>query len=219
MAKSLFFCVNNNVNSISKAPGTPSIEYAEMIIPVNGNTGNKVTGFTTRGIKLLYATDDNYNYYVDNSAPTICFVKNDKIYYCGKSYTSETKASAIIPAGTYSPSAFEELIKSFISDNGSRRVAEAFSVTVNNQTVSVPVNETVYYRVNGTSSQGYVRAVWFGALNEQSSAPPQHASNSTGFTNTKAYVVYIKSINTVYTENFKNYSNFRITVNKNIKFV
>ena len=50
-----------------------------------------------------------------------------------------------IPAGTYSPSAFENLIKSFISNNGSRRVNNSFSVEVNGQTYSVSAGSSIYY--------------------------------------------------------------------------
>ena len=50
-----------------------------------------------------------------------------------------------IPAGTYSPSTFENLIKSFISNNGSRTVKNSFSVTVNGQTYNVPAGRAIYY--------------------------------------------------------------------------
>ena len=50
-----------------------------------------------------------------------------------------------IPAGTYSPSTFENLITSFISRNGSRRVSNSFKVTVNGQTYSVSANSYIYY--------------------------------------------------------------------------
>ena len=50
-----------------------------------------------------------------------------------------------IPAGTYSPSTFENLIKSFISNNGSRTVSNSFSVTVNGQTYSVSAGRAIYY--------------------------------------------------------------------------
>ena len=50
-----------------------------------------------------------------------------------------------IPAGTYSPSAFENLIRSFISNNGSRRVNNSFSVEVNGQTYNVPAGRDIYY--------------------------------------------------------------------------
>ena len=50
-----------------------------------------------------------------------------------------------IPAGTYSPSAFENLIKSFIAQNGSRIVYNSFSVVVNGQTYSVSSGSSIYY--------------------------------------------------------------------------
>ena len=50
-----------------------------------------------------------------------------------------------IPAGTYTPSAFENLIKSFISQNGIRAVSNSFSVTVNGQTYSVSSGSGIYY--------------------------------------------------------------------------
>ena len=50
-----------------------------------------------------------------------------------------------IAPGTYSPSTFENLIKSFISQNGSRRVNNSFSVEVNGQTYNVPAGRAIYY--------------------------------------------------------------------------
>ena len=52
-----------------------------------------------------------------------------------------------IPAGTYSPSTFENLIKSFIAQNGSRIVYNSFSVEVNGQTYNVPKYRAIYYTV------------------------------------------------------------------------
>ena len=52
-----------------------------------------------------------------------------------------------IAPGTYSPSTFENLIKSFISKNGSRTVSNSFSVVVNGQTYSVPSGRSIYYTV------------------------------------------------------------------------
>ena len=50
-----------------------------------------------------------------------------------------------IAPGTYSPSTFENLIKSFISRNGSRTVSNSFSVVVNGETYSVPAGRDIYY--------------------------------------------------------------------------
>ena len=50
-----------------------------------------------------------------------------------------------IPAGTYAPSTFENLIRSFIPNNGGRRVNNSFSVVVNGQTYSVSSGSSIYY--------------------------------------------------------------------------
>ena len=50
-----------------------------------------------------------------------------------------------IPAGTYSPSAFENLITSFIARNGTRNVSNSFSVVVNGETYNVSANGSIYY--------------------------------------------------------------------------
>ena len=50
-----------------------------------------------------------------------------------------------IPAGTYSPSTFENLIESFITTNGSRTAKNSFSVTVSGQTYSVPAGRAICY--------------------------------------------------------------------------
>ena len=52
-----------------------------------------------------------------------------------------------IPAGTYSPSTFEDLISNYISTNGSRTVKNSFTVTVNGQTYSVPAGRAICYTV------------------------------------------------------------------------
>ena len=102
-----------------------------------------IPALTTQGTKV-YAGLDYYGnqVYYDTSSPTIAFRKDGKTYYCAKSVTKE---SYDIPAGTYTPSAFENLIKSFISQNGSRTVSNSFSVEVNGQTYSVPAGRAIYY--------------------------------------------------------------------------
>ena len=50
-----------------------------------------------------------------------------------------------IPAGTYSPSNFDRIIQSFISNNGSRAVKNSFSVVVNGQTYKVSSGSSIYY--------------------------------------------------------------------------
>ena len=61
-----------------------------------------------------------------------------------------------IPAGTYSPSTFENLIKSFISQNGSRAVSNSFSVVVNGQTYSVSSGRSIYYTYQYSGQDRFV---------------------------------------------------------------
>ena len=103
-------------------------------------------------------------YYYPLIKPTSTLTWNDYIYSYDKSVgdtfgigLSNTKyvvpnkrVSAIkydIPAGTYSPSTFENLIKSFIAQNGRRIVYNSFSVEVNGQTYDVPKYRSIYYTV------------------------------------------------------------------------
>lgn len=51
-----------------------------------------------------------------------------------------------IPAGTYTPDAFNNLIKQFISINGTRTVAYDFEATVNKQKISIAAGSTIYYQ-------------------------------------------------------------------------
>ena len=109
-----------------------------------------------------------------------------------------------IPAGTYSPSTFENLIQSFISNNGSRRVNNSFSVEVNGQTYSVSSGSSIYrtYQYGGQA-----RFVCFNGSNR----------GSTTFQTTFSYGVYCTYWS--YT-NYQgdNYYRYNIKVNTGIKF-
>ena len=123
-----------------------------------------------------------------------------------------------IPAGTYSPSTFKNLIQSFISNNGSRAVKNSFSVTVNGQTVSISAGDKIWYVTQG-SSPWYAKAVCFG-VNYFLVASCQDGD---GFSTYKAYIVETSSSNS-YTSStcfnliFKGYASFNITVNTGISF-
>lgn len=124
------------------------------------NTGSSssaksyVPALTTQGTKVYAGLDsDGKQVYYDTSSPTIAFRKNGTTYYCAKSITKE---SYDIPAGTYSPSTFENLIKSFISNNGSRTVSNSFSVEVNGQTYNVPSGRQIYYTYQYSGAARFV---------------------------------------------------------------
>ena len=88
-------------------------------------------------------TWDGYKYSYDRSVGDTFGVglSNTKYVVPNK----RVDANYDIPAGTYSPSRFESLIGNFISNNGSRRVNNSFSVEVNGQTYSVSSGSSIYF--------------------------------------------------------------------------
>ena len=123
-----------------------------------------------------------------------------------------------IPAGTYSPSTFKNLINSFISINGSRAVKNSFSVTVNGQTLSIAAGTKIYYVSQG-SSPWYAKAVCFGTSWFQAAS----CESGRGFSNYKAYIVETSNSNSYtsyicYNRVFKGYAYYNITVSTGINF-
>ena len=175
-----------------------------------------VPAMSTQGTKVLGGTLNDLNWYYDTSSPTIAFRKNGKTYYCSKSLMTESCYD--IPAGTYTPSAFENLIHRFISMDGSRTVKNSFSVTVNGQTLSIASGTKIYYVTQG-SSPWYAKAVCFGSSGFQASS----CARSNGFSKYGAYIVETSN-STIYPSSFcynlvfKNYKSFNITVSTGINF-
>lgn len=123
-----------------------------------------------------------------------------------------------IPAGTYSPSAFKNLIQSFISINGSRAVKNNVSVTVNGQTVSILAGDKIYYTQLG-SSPWYAKAVCFGRQYFLVAS----CMDKKGFSLYKSYIVETSPSNNYVSDIcfnlvFRGYASFNITVNTGIKF-
>ena len=97
-------------------------------------------------------TWDGYKYSYDRSVGDTFGIGLSNTKYV----VPNKRVSAInydIPAGTYSPSNFENLIQSFISNNGSRRVNNSFSVVVNGETYSVSSGSSIYrtYQYGGNA--------------------------------------------------------------------
>ena len=128
------------------------------------SNNNKAVGpYTVRPpLPRLVYYDSNKKYYYPLIKPTSTLTWNGYIYSYDRSvgdtfgiglsntkYVVPNKRVADvkydIPAGTYSPSTFENLIKSFIAQNGSRIVYNSFSVEVNGQTYYVPSYRSIYY--------------------------------------------------------------------------
>ena len=118
-----------------------------------------------------------------------------------------------IPAGTYSPSTFKSLIDNYISpNNGSRKVSNSFTATVNGQTITVNANTTIYNE-NNESSGSSVLTYGVNFSGEYLDASDCFsASTAHGFTNKKVYITQSKGI-----PYFANYMYYNITVS-GIKF-
>ena len=110
-------------------------------------------------------TWDGYKYSYDRSVGDTFGIglSNTKYVVPNK----RVSANYDIPAGTYSPSKFESLIGSFISNNGSRRVNNSFSVVVNGETYSVSSGSSIYFTYQYS---GQARFVCFNGTNRGSTA-------------------------------------------------
>ena len=120
-----------------------------------------------------------------------------------------------IPAGTYSPSAFKSLIDKYISpNNGSRRVANSFNVTVNGQTVAVTRNLQIWNENNESSGSSVLT---YGVNFSGEYLVPGNcfqAGVAYSFSSNKVYITQSKGISY-----FGNYRNYYITVETGIKFI
>ena len=119
-----------------------------------------------------------------------------------------------IPAGTYSPSTFKNLIDNYISpNNGSRRVSNSFNVTVNGQTITVNAN-TIIFNENNESSGWSVLTYGVNFSGSYLNAGNCfEAGTAHSFTDKKVYITQSRGISY-----FANYMYFNITVSTGIKF-
>ena len=119
-----------------------------------------------------------------------------------------------IPAGTYSPSTFKSLIDNYISpNNGSRRVANLFTATVNGQTITVRANTTIY-NVNNSSSGSRTLSYGVNFSGSRMEAGSAFSVNTAiSFTDSKVYVTESKGI-----PYLANYKYFNIYIGTGIKF-
>ena len=139
------------------------------------------------------------------------------IWLSGTKYVVPNKrVSAItydIPAGTYSPSAFKNLIDKYIYTNGSRRVANSFNVTVNGQTVAVTRNLQIW-SINNSSSGSDVLSYGVNFSGSYMNAGGAFSSyTARSFSNNKVYITQSRGISY-----FEWYMYYNITVETGIKF-
>lgn len=118
-----------------------------------------------------------------------------------------------IPAGTYSPSAFKNLIDKYIYTNGSRRVANSFIVTVNGRSVAVTENLQIW-NVNNSSSGSSTLTYGVNFSGSYMNAGNAFSSyTASSFSGNKVYITQSTGISY-----FANYMYFNITVETGIKF-
>lgn len=119
-----------------------------------------------------------------------------------------------IPAGTYSPSTFKSLIDNYISpNNGSRRVSNLFTATVNGQTITVRANTTIYNENNASSGSSVLSygVNFSGSYLEPGNCFGVNVANS--FIDNKVYITQSKGISYL-----ANYMYFNIYIGTGIKF-
>ena len=187
------------------------------------SNNNKAVGpYTVRPpLPRLVYYDSGTKYYYPLIKPTSTLTWNGYIYSYDRSVgdtfgigLSNTKyvvpnrrvadVKYDIPAGTYSPSTFENLIKSFIAQNGSRIVYNSFSVEVNGQTYNVPSYRRIYYTYQYS---GQARFVCFNG------SPRGYTSFEQSFSN-GIYCTYWSYSNT----QGDRYYQYNIKVNTGINF-
>ena len=119
-----------------------------------------------------------------------------------------------IPAGTYSPSTFKNLIDNYISpNNGSRRVSNSFKATVNGQTITVSANTTIWNENNsGSGSSVLTYGVNFSG-SFLSAGNCFGGGTAHSFTDSKVYITQSRGISY-----FERYYQYSITISTGIKF-
>lgn len=115
-----------------------------------------------------------------------------------------------IPAGTYTPSAFKNLIDKYIppvNESRYRRVSNSFTATVHGQTITVNAN-TPIYNVNNASS-GSSSSLTYGVNFSGKNLYYAAFSSSTAYSFTGNKVYITQSTGVLY---FNSYMNYNITV-------
>lgn len=189
-----------NWNGTQNRITTPSLCYYQ------NNAINYLPLITKTGTLTINSKIWSYT----TSIPTFHVIYNNTEYVVPNKYE---EANYDIAPGTYSPSAFKSLIDNYISQNGSRKVSNSFTATVNGQTITVNANTTIYNINNSSSgSSTLTYGVNFSGsyLNTGTAFGNSTASS---FTGNKVYITQSTGVITY----FSNYKYYNITVS-GIKF-
>ena len=193
-------------NNKAKGPFTQAITSPSLVY-YYGGTKYYYPLITKTGT----LTWDGYVYSYDKSAgDTFGIALNNTKYVVPNKRVADIKYD--IPAGTYTPSAFKNLIDKYISVNGSRRVSNSFTATVNNQTITVNANTTIYNVNNSSSgSSSLTYGVNFSGT-YLNAGQCFNSSTASSFTGNKVYITQSTGI-----PYFANYYQYNIKVT-GIKF-
>ena len=118
-----------------------------------------------------------------------------------------------IPAGTYTPSAFKSLIDKYIYTNGSRKVSNSFTATVNGQTITVKANTAIWSENNESSGSSVLTYGVNFSGSYLNAGNCFEAGTAHSFTDKKVYITQSRGI-----PYFANYMYFNITISTGIKF-
>lgn len=144
---SIVIRANESSNVSLSASETASSRYLAMH---SGTQAYYVPVVTSGGSVTIGSKVYSYS----STKPSFAVYDGSQTLYLANTETAVTTYD--IPAGTYSPSTFENLIRSYISNNGSRTVANSFSVVVNGQTYNVPAGRAVCYTYQYSGSARFV---------------------------------------------------------------
>lgn len=175
---------------------TPSLCYYKdgtKYVPLITKTGTVIIG--------------NYIYSYTTVRPTIHAIYNNTEYVVPN---DSKNVNIDIPAGTYSPSTFEDLIANYISQNGSRTVKNSFSVIVNGQTYNVPAGRAICYT---SQYAGTARFVTFSGKQRTSEQFEYKQFSTQG-----VYCVYWVNRGAAGSGQGNTYNNFNIQLTSGIKF-
>lgn len=192
-------------NNKALGPWTSMPQAATIkIVQYDGTTGTK--WYYPLILPTSTLTWNNYSYSYDQSIGDTFGISLDNKKYVIPNKRVFIPLTYDIPAGTYSPSTFENLIRNYISNNGNRKVSNSFSVVVNGQTYSVPSGRYICYTYQYS---GQARFVTFSGSHRGSIA----FQDST-FTKNGVYCTYW-TYSSIQGTTYQNYS---IKVNVGINF-
>lgn len=212
MATIHFVDANNNIRQ--------AYSFSSQVVPrcigVCDQNGTKHFIATDGSGATTY--DENMGTYINRYSYSSSIPSLHAVYAGGTVANAYNKVTTVvsafaIPAGTYTPSTFENLIRQYISANGSRTCANAFTAKVNGHTYNVSAGQTIKYcttNTAGSSTNSTLRIVTF---NGNSTASAMDGSSNYFF---GTYVVYASNFSGYCT--FSAYANYSITIGTGISF-